>query len=156
MTTVRKPDGTETTSLHETAKVILEYLLIQENGEDNPHHKTIRWAIDDDAVYPRRIKKQNRDFQLQESSRTRWHQSRIYLRVFNIFLRIITTIYNQCLKQGYFPKWWKIAKVIRAKKTGKRKEHRSVQIPPNKIIKCGRQNTRPATYQQNKLSLTQK
>ena len=37
---------------------------------------------------------------------------RIYHRVFNMFPRIITTIYNQCLKQGCCPKRWKIAKVI--------------------------------------------
>jgi len=39
MTTVRKPDGTQTTSLHETANVILDYLFTEESGEDKLHHK---------------------------------------------------------------------------------------------------------------------
>ena len=36
----------------------------------------------------------------------------IYKRVLLVFPRILTTIYNQCLKLGQFPKRWKMAKVI--------------------------------------------
>jgi hypothetical protein len=39
MTTVRLPDGTEKTSLHETANIILDYLFT--------HHKNIRKAIEE-------------------------------------------------------------------------------------------------------------
>ena len=42
MTTIRKPDGTQTTSLHETANVNLEYLFTKDNGEDNLHYKNIK------------------------------------------------------------------------------------------------------------------
>ena len=45
MTTIRKPDGTETTSLHETVKVILDYLFTVDSVEDNLHHKNIRKAM---------------------------------------------------------------------------------------------------------------
>ena len=47
MTTIRKPDETETTSLHETANVILEYIFTEDSGEDNLHHKNIRKAIEE-------------------------------------------------------------------------------------------------------------
>ena len=43
----------------------------------------------------------------------------IYLRTFNIFPRLITAIYNQCLKRGCFPKRWEIAKIIPTIKPGK-------------------------------------
>ena len=36
----------------------------------------------------------------------------IYKTVLLIFPRILTTMYNQCLKLGQFPKRWKMAKVI--------------------------------------------
>ena len=37
---------------------------------------------------------------------------RIFLRTFNLFPELLTAIYNQCLERGYFPKRWKIAKII--------------------------------------------
>jgi hypothetical protein len=40
MTTTRKPDGTETSSLHETVNVILDYLFTEDSEEDNSRHKT--------------------------------------------------------------------------------------------------------------------
>jgi hypothetical protein len=43
----------------------------------------------------------------------------IYLRTFNIFPRLVTAIYNQCLYRGCFPKRWKIAKIIPITKPGK-------------------------------------
>ena len=47
MTTIRKPDRTEKTSLHKTANVILDYLFTEDSGEDNLHHKNIRKAIEE-------------------------------------------------------------------------------------------------------------
>ena len=47
MTTIRKPDGTETTSLHETVNVILDYLFTEDSEEDNLHHKNIRHSIEE-------------------------------------------------------------------------------------------------------------
>ena len=47
ITTIWKPDGTETTSLHATANVILDYLFTEDSGEDNLHHKNMRKATDE-------------------------------------------------------------------------------------------------------------
>ena len=126
MTTVRKPDGTETTSLHETASVILDYLLTEDNGDDNPHHKNIRRAIeepihtDDDAEFTQEeIKSTIESFNYKKAPGLDGITGEIYHRMFNMFRRTITTIYNQCLKQGCFPKRWKIANVIPVTKPAK-------------------------------------
>ena len=70
MTTIRKLDGTETTSLHETVNIILDYLFTEDSGEDNLHHKNLRKAIeetihtDEDAEFTQEeIKKHNRELQ---------------------------------------------------------------------------------------------
>jgi hypothetical protein len=44
---------------------------------------------------------------------------RIYLHVFNTFPKLVTEIYNQCLKRGCFLKRWKITKIIPTIKPGK-------------------------------------
>jgi len=62
MTTIRKPDATEATSLHEKANIILDYLFTEDSGEDNLHYKNIRKAIeepiytDDDEEFTQEIK----------------------------------------------------------------------------------------------------
>ena len=69
MTTIRKPDRTERTSLHETVNVILDYLFTEDTGE-NLHHTNIRKAIeepvntDEDTEFTQEeIKKHNRELQ---------------------------------------------------------------------------------------------
>jgi hypothetical protein len=47
MTTIKKPDRTETTSLYETINVILDHLFTEDSGEENLHHKSIRKAIEE-------------------------------------------------------------------------------------------------------------
>ena len=47
-----------------------------------------------------------------------WITSDIFLRTFNKFTRIVTAIYNQCLKRGSFPRRWKTAKIIPIAKNG--------------------------------------
>jgi len=144
MTTVRKPDGTETTSLHETASVILDYLLTEDNGDDNPHHKNIRRAIeepihtDDDAEFTQEeIKSTIESFNYKKAPGLDGITGGIYHRMFNIFPRIITTIYNQCLKQGCFPKRWKIAKVIPVTKPAKENSIDPSKYRPISLLNIG-------------------
>jgi hypothetical protein len=47
MTTITRPDGTETTGLQETINEILDQLYKEDGGEENPHHKSIRKAVDE-------------------------------------------------------------------------------------------------------------
>ena len=46
MTTIIRPHGTETTGLQETVNEILDHLY-KGDGEENPHHKSIRKAVDE-------------------------------------------------------------------------------------------------------------
>jgi hypothetical protein len=45
--------------------------------------------------------------------------SDILIIVFKSMPKTVTLIYNKCLKRGYFPKEWKIAKIIPIIKPGK-------------------------------------
>jgi hypothetical protein len=47
MTTINRPDGTETTGLQETITEILDHLYKDGDGKENPHHKRIRKAVDE-------------------------------------------------------------------------------------------------------------
>jgi hypothetical protein len=79
MTTIRKPNGTETSSLHETVNVILDYHFTEDSEEDNSHHKNIIKSIEEpirtneDADFTQEeIEKHNRELQLQESTWIKW------------------------------------------------------------------------------------
>jgi len=47
MTTITRPDGTETTNLQETIHEILDHLYKEGDGEETSHHKSIRKAVDE-------------------------------------------------------------------------------------------------------------
>ena len=126
MTTIRKPDGTGTTSLHETVNVFLDYLLTEDSEEDNLHHKNIRKSIkeqvrtkEDVEFTQQEIRNTIENFNHKKAPGLDGITGGIYQRTFHMFPRIITTIYNQCLKRGCFRKPWKIAKVIPVTKPAK-------------------------------------
>ena len=104
MTTIRKPDGTETTSLHETVNVILDYLFTEDSEEDNLHHKNIRKSIEEpihtkeDVNFTQEeIRNIIESFNQKKAPGLDWITGGIYQRTLYMFPRIITTIYNQCL-----------------------------------------------------------
>jgi len=47
MTTLTKPDGSETTSIQETMEVLLDHLFEEDNTEENTHQKAIRKAVEE-------------------------------------------------------------------------------------------------------------
>jgi hypothetical protein len=47
MTAITRPGGTETTNLQETINEILDHLYKEDDGEETPHHKSIRKAVDE-------------------------------------------------------------------------------------------------------------
>jgi hypothetical protein len=140
MTTIRKLDGTETTSLHETANVIFDCRFTDDSGEDNLHHKNIRKATvepiqtDDDAEFTQEEKKNTIQLQSEESTWTRWHHRR---NLSPNVPRIIATIYNQCLKRGCSPKRWRIAKVIRVTKPAKENSLETSKYRPISLLNIG-------------------
>jgi len=61
----------------------------------------------------------------------------IYLRTFKIFPRLVTAIYNQCLKRGCFPQRWKIAKIIPIIKPGKENSTDPTKYRPFSLLNIG-------------------
>jgi len=144
MTTLRKPDGSETTSIQDTVKVMLEYLFAEDREEETLHHKNIRKYIEeplntrDDVVFLREEIKQTIDsFNQKKAPGIDGITGGIYQRTYNIFPRVITAIYNQCLKRGCFPKRWKTAKIIPTIKPGKEKRMDPSKYRPISLLDMG-------------------
>ena len=126
MTTLTKPDGSETTSIQETMEVLLDHIFEEDNTEGNTHQKVIRKAVeepirtsDDKKFSKEEIKQLIETFNNKKAPGIDGITAGIYLRTFKIFPRLVTAIYNQCLKRGCFPQRWKIAKIIPITKPGK-------------------------------------
>jgi hypothetical protein len=47
MTTLTKPDRTETTNIQETLQVLLDYLIEEDTTEENSYQSTIRMAVEE-------------------------------------------------------------------------------------------------------------
>jgi hypothetical protein len=115
MTRLRKPDGSATSSIQETMNVMLDHLFTGDTEEDTLHHKNIRKTIEepictsDDLEFSREeIKHTIESFSDKKAPGIDGITGGIYRRTFNTFPRLITAIYNQCIKRGCFPKRWKI------------------------------------------------
>jgi len=144
MTTLRKPDGSETTSIQDTVKVMLDYLFVEDREEETLHHKNIRKYIEgplntrDKVAFLREEIKQTIDsFDQNKASGIDGITGGIYQRTYNIFPRVITAIYNQCLKRGCFPKRRKTAKIIPAIKPGKEKSMGPSKYRPISLLNMG-------------------
>jgi len=82
---------------------MLDHLITADGEEENRHHKNIRKMIEElictrgDAEYT-----QGEINKRYKISTERRHEitSDIFLRTFNKFPRLVTAIYNQCLKRG--------------------------------------------------------
>ena len=61
----------------------------------------------------------------------------IYLRTFNKFPRLVTEIYNQCLKKGCFPRRWKTVKIIPIVKPGKENSMEPSKYRPISLLNIG-------------------
>jgi len=107
MTTLRKPDGTETSSILETMNIMLDHLIIDDREEEETYyHKNIRKIIEepiqtcDDLEFSQgEIKQMIESFNGKKTPGIDGITSGILLRTFNKFPRLVTAIYNQCLKR---------------------------------------------------------
>jgi hypothetical protein len=61
----------------------------------------------------------------------------IFLRTFNKFPRLITAVYNQCLKRGRLPRRWKTAKIIPITKPGKENSMDLSKYRPISLLNIG-------------------
>jgi hypothetical protein len=126
-TTLQKPGGSKTKNIMETLEYIAEYLIPEDNPQDDTeYHKHIRRQME----HPQKTN-DDRDFNQDEVRRTiesfnpkkapglEGITSDILTLVFKSIPKTTTSIYNECLKKGYFPTEWKTAKIITTVKPGK-------------------------------------
>jgi phosphatidate phosphatase PAH1 len=137
MTTLRKPYGTETSSISETMKIMLHHLITVDREEENYYHKNIRkmneepiQTSDDIEFTQGEIKQTIESFNGKKARGLDGITSGIYLRTFNKFPRVVPAIYNQCLKR-LFSKKVEDRKNYSNNKTRQRKQYGSIQISPN-------------------------
>jgi hypothetical protein len=51
--------------------------------------------------------------------------------------KTVTSIYNECLKRGYFPKEWKVAKIIPLIKPGQKDSQNRSKYRPINLLNIG-------------------
>jgi len=122
---------------------MLDHLIIGD-GEENKHHKNIRKMIEepiytsDNAEFTQaEIKQTLESFNRRKAPGMDGITSDIFLRTFNKFPRIVTEIYNQCLKRGSFPRRWKTAKIIPKAKAGKENSMDPSKYRPISLLNIG-------------------
>jgi len=141
MTTIKKPDESETSNLIETLNTIFDYIFTEDQVTDNSHHHIITQAIEeptyteDDVDFSREeIQNVIDSFNQKKAPGLDGFTGGIYQRMIQLFPRTTTTIYNQCLKRGCFPKKWKKAKVILITKPMKEKSQDPSKYRPISLL----------------------
>jgi hypothetical protein len=125
MSTLQKTNGSHT-ELRETVQCIPEHLIPKDEAEETDHHKRIRTLIEEPVKTV-----DDRDFTAEEIKQTMKSidyknapgdgiTSKILLWNFERLPRLMTTLYNGCLRTGCFPRSWKRARIIPITKPGKR------------------------------------
>ena len=145
MTTLRKPDGSETSSIKETMDVILQYLFPEDRKEsENQLHKTIRRSVeepintrDDTGFSKEEIRQTIASFSDKKAPGRDGPTASVYLRTFKLLPEVVTAIYNQCLDRGCFPKRWKAAKIIPIIKPGQENSAEPSKYRPISLLNKG-------------------
>ena len=126
LTTLQKPDGSLTSDLNQTMKIMIEYLIPKdEQTDDTDHHKRIRAQLkepiltaDDRDCTHTKVKNAINDLKHKKGAGEDGITADIYQRAYKQFPLFIYTIYNECLRKGNFPKKWKKVKIIPITKPG--------------------------------------
>ena len=129
ITTLLKPDGTQTANTKETLSYMMDTFAPKDNNlDDNDYHKAVRTLAEQPVNT-----EDDREFTKEEVGNTFASMNNnkapgidgitgnIYKQVFNTVPTFLTALYNGCLKQGIFPTNWKEAKIIPCIKPGREK-----------------------------------
>lgn len=145
LTTIRKSDGSYSTDIESTMECMMEYFIPKDGKEtDNEYHKQIRSFAQeeintsDDTAFTQNeildvIKKLDNKKAPGEDAIT----GEIILRVFQMYPLYVTTIYNECLNNGLFPKTWKRSLIIPIVKPGKEESDEPSKFRPISLINVG-------------------
>jgi hypothetical protein len=124
--------------------IMLDHLITDDGEEENEHHKNIRKMTEepihtsDNAEFTQgEIKQMIENFNSKKAPGMDGITSAIFLRTFNTFPRLVTAIYNQCLKRGCFPRRWKTAKIVPITKPGKENSMEPSKYRPISLLNIG-------------------
>jgi hypothetical protein len=144
MTTLRKPDGSETSSTPDTINIMLHNFITDDKEEETYYHKNIRKTIeesvhtcDDIGFTEGEIKQTIESFNVKKAQGIDGITIGIVLRTFNTFPRLVTAIYNQCLKRRCFPRRWKATKIIPITKSSKENSRDPSKYRPIILLNIG-------------------
>ncbi|KAJ4448236.1 hypothetical protein ANN_10250 [Periplaneta americana] len=127
LTTLKKPGGSLTSSLKETLQLMIDYFVPEdEEAADNNCHKQVRETnriplkTQDDVDFSQQeIRRIIEKMDPNKSPGDDGITSKVLLQVAKILPRYVTAIYNNCLRQAYFPEQWKKARLLPIIKPGK-------------------------------------
>ena len=142
LTTLQKPDGTLTSNLEETAKLMLEHFTPEDSIQDDTElHKQIRLQSqrivntpDDRNFTLTEIKNAVESMDNRKAPGEDGITGEIFKQIFETFPNYITTMYNECLRKGTFPNRWKRAKLIPIVKPGKEGSEQVTKYRPISLL----------------------
>jgi ribonuclease HI len=145
MTTIQKPDGSLTTNINETVTYMLDYLITKDvEDNDTDYHKEVRTLAEqpiqteDDREYtPEEIGEAIGAIKCKKAPGEDGITGDIFQRAYKQFPHLINTLYNECLRQGCFPKIWKRVKVLPITKPGKEDTTDPSKFRPISLINVG-------------------
>jgi hypothetical protein len=115
ISTLQKTNGSHTEDIRETIQSILEHLIPKdEETEETDHHKRRRALIeepmeteDDREFTSEEIRQTIKSIHHKKGPGEDGITSQILMWNFERFPRLLTSLYNGCLRKGCFPKRWK-------------------------------------------------
>jgi len=125
---LQKPDGSKTVNMTETLKFMMEQLIPEDNVQDDTdHHKNVRKLTEqpikttDDKEFTQGKVRQIEVFKPRKAPGPDGITSEILQLVYKSILKTLTSIHNECLRSGCFPKNWKIVKIVPIARTRQRR-----------------------------------
>ena len=145
LTTLKKPDGSHTSTLKDTLQYMIDHFVPddKETAENN-YHKHVReinkvpLATEDDADFTQReiihiLENMDPNKTPGEDGLT----SKILLEVAKILPRFVTAIYNNCLRRNNVPQQWKKARLVPIIKPEKESSQEVTKFRPISLLNTG-------------------
>ena len=142
LTTLRRNDGTYTENLPNTIKHMIDHFVPEDDeATETHHHKEIRKQIkqppnteDDKEFTQQEIEDILKGMDPKKAPGEDGITSAILIAVFNTLPKSTTTMYNTCLKNGYFPETWKRSTIIPIVKPGREWSDEVTKFRPISLI----------------------